>query len=366
MLVEKESRRFFLHSKSASRFAGTVLDLMPCPIVIWDPDGLPLIFNHQVRQLTGFSSANFQEEPHLWMNRIDPRHRGLFSSAWNKLLGGEKMVSCDYRFLPNGDKKNIWLRDVSVSHRNSEGELQCITSAYSDISDLRARRQVSQEKAIEARTVEIIDGLIHEMQNNLQTIRIGFDLLRLDKGIPLESQAIADGIEQANRSLQEVREYFMPSKTKYSEQDPMIILENVVRQMENELHSQGVRIRMIHHNPPTRVRLDLRQLHAALERVMAFVRALLPQGGELVIETSAQEVNNQRYVEFRVATSSSTSLEVEEKDLVRPFLRVNHRQVGLSIALARQIIHRHQGKIFFQKQSPHKGVFTILLKALPD
>jgi signal transduction histidine kinase len=112
------------------------------------------------------------------------------------------------------------------------------------------------------------------------------------------------------------------------------------------------------------VRIDSKQFRSALERVLEFSRALLPQGGELEVEVGLREIDGQRYVELQVASSSATSLQVEEKDVFRPFLRVNNFQVGLGIALAHQILRRHHGKIFFQKENPHRGLFTILLRVL--
>jgi K+-sensing histidine kinase KdpD len=95
---------------------------------------------------------------------------------------------------------------------------------------------------------------------------------------------------------------------------------------------------------------------------MEFSRALLPKGGELEIEAGLQEIGGERYVVLKVASSSATSLEVEEKDAFRPFLRVNNHQVGLGITLAHQILRRHQGNILFRKENPQRGLFTILLK----
>ena len=96
--------------------------------------------------------------------------------------------------------------------------------------------------------------------------------------------------------------------------------------------------------------------------MIEFSRALLPHGGELEVEAGLQVIDGQRYVELQVASSSATSLAVEEKDVFRPFLRINNRQIGLSLALTRQILSRHQGKISFQKENPRRGLFTILLR----
>lgn len=317
-------------------------------------------------QLTGFSGQEFREDSSLWMSRINPRDRSLVLTAWKKLQGGEKLVSCDYRFSPKKEAKEIWLRNVSVPYQNPQGGVEGIASTYTDISDLKVRRHRGQEGERGEDVVGIIDGLVHEIQNNLQMISMGLDLLRLSRTAPQDCGAVVRGIERTSKSLKELREYFLPPESEFSTENPAIILEEVVGQMERELHRQGVRLRMVRPGPLPLVQLDLKQFRSALERVMEFSCALLPKGGELKIEAGLQEIGSERYVELKVASSSATFLEVEEKDVFRPFLRLNNHQVGLGITLAHQILRRHQGNILFQKKNPQRGLFTILLKVRSD
>jgi K+-sensing histidine kinase KdpD len=253
---------------------------------------------------------------------------------------------------------------VSVAYPNSGVGIEGIASVYTDISDLKVPHAKSQEeegRAADAR--EIIDSLVHEIQNNLHVIGMGLDLLSLAQATPPEYGTIVNGMERTNKSLQELREYFFPPEMQCSPQNPAVILEEVVQRAEKEWLHQGVRLQMACRSPLPLVQLDLRQFRSALERVMEFSRVFLPRGGELEVAAGLQEIGGQQYVELKVANPSATSLEVEEKEVFRPFLRVNGHQVGLSLVLARQILHRHQGKIFFHKESPQGGLFTILLKA---
>ncbi len=348
--------------KSGPAAIGAVLEALPSAVAFWSPDRHFCIFNYQAKQLIGFSDRDFSENASLWINKIDPRDRDLVSSAWKKLKGGEKMVSCDYRFSPKGEEKEIWIRDVSVSYQNPPGEVKSIISNYTDISDLKISKQNSQRGKTSEPVVEVISALVHEIQNNLHVISMGLDLLRLDLGRPLESQHILNGIERVNNSILELREYFLPTQSQFSAEKAEIILEEVVQQMEKELRRQGVSIRISHRGPLPLVRLDRDQFRSALQRVIEFSRALLPHGGELEVEAGLQVIDGQRYVELQVASSSATSLAVEEKDVFRPFLRVNNRQIGLSLTLTRDILSRAQGKISFQKENPRRGLFTILLR----
>lgn len=344
----------------------SVLEMLPCAVALWMPNHFLCFLNYHVTQLTGFSDRDFQLDPSLWVSRIDPRDRGVFSTALRRLQAGEKMVSCEYRFYPRGDGREIWLRDVSVLRQNPHGEIESLISNYTDISDLKAGHSNGEWTQNAGNIVAVISALVHEIQNNLQAIGMGLDLLRMEGRAKGEYRPVADSVERMNKAILELREYLLPPEARFSAENPAIILDDVVRHMEKELRHQGVRLRMVRHSPLPLVRLDLKQFRSALERVLEFSRALLPQGGELEVEAGLQEIDGQRYVELQIASSSAICLDVEEKDVFRPFLRVNNRQVGLSLTLAQQILRRHHGTIHFQKENPLRGLFTILLEVRSD
>lgn len=361
MIEEDQSKSLFLLLKSETRSGA--LDLLPCAVAFWNFGTRSCVLNNAATKLTGFSGNDLRQNPSLWINRIHPQDRNLFLAASKRLRAGEKMVSCDYRFLPKTERKEIWLRDLSVSYRGRNGDVEGVASTYTDISDLRsATSKKARAEAKAKNIVEIIDGLVHDVQNSLQIITIGLDLLRVGQVEPQEHKALVNGIERAKKSIQDLNEYFFPPETQLSTQDPAIILEDLVRHMQDELSSKGIHLRILRKDPLPMVRVDLRQFRNALGRVLEFSRALVCKGGEVEVQAGLREIDDQSYVELQVASSSATSLEVEEKDVFRPFLRVNNYQVGLGIALAEQVLRRHQGKISFQKEKPNRGLFTILLK----
>ncbi len=362
MIVDNLSSNISLVSQNES-FTGPALDLMPCAVATWTTDGAVSVLNHSAQELLGFEARDLQRDRNLWISRIHPQDRDLFRAAWKKLLAGERKTSCDYRFSPNYGEKDIWIRDVSVSHQNPSGKVEGVTSAYINVTDLRGHRPKNQEERRLANVSDIIDSMVHGIKNDLQIINSGLDLMWLTGNRLSECQPLFEGVERINRSIQELREFFSPAEPQLSRANPKVILEEFVQAMGSKLTQQKINLRIRCRGPMPLVRLDWNKFRKVLAQVIEFSRLLLPQGGDLEIRTGIQELDGKRHMELQISCASATSLAVEEDDVFRPFLKVNGCQAGFGIALARQILCHQNGDISFQKQNPKRGLFTISLEA---
>jgi signal transduction histidine kinase len=90
-------------------------------------------------------------------------------------------------------------------------------------------------------------------------------------------------------------------------------------------------------------------------------RKLLPNGGELRVQGSLREENSEKYLELKVSSLGDLPCRLKVSNIFRPFLRINGQSIGLSMVLARDILHRHDGKMFFKTESDREAVMTILL-----
>jgi signal transduction histidine kinase len=336
--------------------AGALLELIPSPVALWSRDRRSCIFNESARQLIGFCEHDFRENPALWLDRISPRDRAGFLAEWRRLQRGEKKVSCSYRFLPKQRRAEIRLREVSVAYPIAGGA-SGIWSLYSEDpnveDDLGGVQQVR----------DLVRGLTHEIGNSLQAISGELDLLRLSGSLtPESSTAVTHGVRQIRKLAREIDEFLSPPPLQLRTENPATVLNEVILSRKNELIAQGIRITVVQRQSLPKAPLD-EQFRSALEHVIDFSCALLPQGGELKIETGLQRIADADYIELNLVTASPTSITVEEKDVFRPFLKLNGCRVGLSMAMARQILKRHFGKIIFRKERCDQGVFSILIKA---
>jgi PAS fold len=355
-LTDKNNRCW--PSKAGLVRAGAVLEFMPCSVALWSHDRSLCVFNDSTRQLLGFCERDFRQTTSLWLNRVHPQDRDRLVSAWNKLQQGEGKISCQYRFLPKHQAQQIRLREVSFSYPVRGGDAPGIWSFYVEESD----EEVSEIRQVR----ELVRGLTHEIANGLQVISGELDLLILAGALPQRSsKAIGHGVQQILKIAHEIEEYLEPPQFQLRSEDPAVVLTEVIRDSERELAEHGIRMAIVLRESLPKLPLDW-QFRKALRRVIEFSCALLPQGGELKIEAGLRWVEGDRYVELSLINASPTYLNMESNDVFRPFLKVNDRQVGLSMVMARQILRRGLGKIVFHNEHGKRGVFSILIKVVSE
>jgi nitrogen-specific signal transduction histidine kinase len=291
------------------------------------------------------------------VDRIHPQDRERFVNAWSRIEGGEKSTSCRYRFLPKNANKPIQLRESLFSDSNPAIALPAVWSLYTE-------DQINDEEVLKKRQTgrELVRGLTHEIVNSLQAIGGEVDLLRLTGTLPQESAwAVRRGVEQIRALVSDVSEYLSPSPLERWRENTATVILQVIQSITPRLEQCGIRVGVRFAQPLPELPLGA-QFRDALTRVIEFSYALLPKGGELQIEAGLKRIRKSRYVAVRVINVSPTSLDVEDKDVFRPYLIVNEYRVGLTMSLARQILRHHSGKIIFHKEQRNRGVFSILIK----
>jgi nitrogen-specific signal transduction histidine kinase len=342
--------------KSSAIQAGALLDVLPYPAAIWSPDRRLCVFNNPARQLFGFSEDDIRGNAALWVERIHPSDRSAYLSACKQLESGAQAASSKYRFSSKGRLNPLKIQEVALSCPiPGSGVSGCLTVYLQDLE--RPGRFVGTH-----RLRDLLAGLTHEIGNHLQAISGEIELLKWSGTVPTESaQTIASGISQIGNLAHEIQEYLFPVSHDTKTEDPGLLVRDITTSLQEELAASGIVTRVVLKEPLPKVPLD-REFGKALKRVINFSRALLPKGGELTIEAGTRVQENQHYIELNVVSSSSSTLQVEESEVFRPFLKLNGYRVGLSMAVAQRILRRHLGAIVFHKEQSNRGVFSVLIR----
>jgi signal transduction histidine kinase len=341
--------------------AAAILNHVPLPAALWSRNRRLGVLNDLTRQLVGLWEDDLELTGSLWMDRIHPQDRDSVVAAWNRLQNDETKISCQYRFFPKHKTQEVWLKETSFWYHPRQGGAPAVWSFYTE-EVTHKHKDFGETRNVR----ELLVGLTHEIGNNLQAIRGELDLLTLAGALPEQSsKTVIRGVDQIRKLTAEIAEYVSPPPLQLRSEDLALVLAEVIRVSERQLAEHGIELTVMLREPLPRLRLDW-QFRSALKRVIEFSCALLPQGGKLQIEAGLRWVEDDRYVELKLINASPTHLNVEGNDVFRPFLKVNDCRIGLSMAVARQALRRHFGKIAFRQEHRNRGVFSILIKVRPE
>ena len=334
-----------------------ILDLLPFPAVLWSRDRNPYVLNRSLRRLFGFAEIDAPNHFfHHWRACIHPEDRQSFDSAWHQIDSGETDTCCQYRFFPRPKEFPIPIREFLFSSSRPAWPSRSVWSLY--VEDKGPRNEGMERTPIG----ELVKGLTHEIGNNLQAIRGELDLLTIAGTLPRNrASTIFRDLERIRALTWEATDYLSPRAIEKNWQNPSELISAVIRKSRLRLAQRGIHVSSTIDEPLPYIFLD-RQFCSALERVIDFSATIQPRGGAVKIKVAANNINDKLYLEMRVINESPTRLELEENVLFRPYLKVNNRQLGLSLTMAQQILRDHFGNIIFRKTEPNIGIFVIRIK----
>jgi hypothetical protein len=264
--------------------------------------------------------------------------------------------------LRDDSNEPIWIREVSVLNEDPLAFPWAVTSAYTEISDLKSPYAKGDQGEMSAKFVE---NIIHALQNRLHTLSMGLELAGRGLSEQIEPIRLLEVVDSITRSVQDLRDSLNSVRGGLSAEDPAEILNAVFSNMSNELNRKSINLRLVRRGPVPMVRADKEQLCSAFARIIEFCGATLNKGGELKVEAGPKEVGGQIFAEFKVTTSAAASYEFGESRDSRPYmnLRVGNASAGLNLAIAAEILRRYQGQLSFCKTDKECGELTVLIRS---
>ena len=336
--------------------ARPLVDSLPFPAALWSRDHHPYALNRPACELVGFTERDYLRHGSLWLNQIHVDDRDKFVSTWKAMESGASSASCHYRFLPGGASRDIGVCEVLYAEPLPRDDKPAIWSVYT-------RESYADDETLKRRQVrDLFEGLAHEITNSLQTIGGEIDLLSLAAKVPAASvEIIQRGVGEIHELASEMSVFLAPPALDEGRESSTAIILEVMQGAGVALAKAGVRVRVGGRCALTDARVsgDFRE---ALGRVVEFCGALLPRGGELTVESEIKEVSSSPRLEVRLINRAPSPLGVDERNVFRPYLKIQQRRAGLGLLIARQTLRRRCGDIIFQKQQDDGRLFSFSIQ----
>jgi len=334
--------------------------MFPGAMSLWSRDRSFCLLNKQARRLFKYCGADFVRSPSLWLERIHLNDRSTFCRSVQALDEGKPTMQCDYRFFPLGEREPIWIWELAQLAQNHKDNDREIISAYTEISDLKSAHGAEKTKNHNDETAR---ELIHNFQNVVQKVSMEVEFALMDLKRRFDGDDALRTIDSIDNSLQGLRDQVANILRSPTSQDPVEIVDGIVRKMRGDLNRQNVHLRLVRRESLPRVKGDKEQLRSAFEHVFEFCGSMLKNGGDLEVEARRNNIQGQVYAEVKVMSSSEACIELGEKP--ETTLSAGHH-VGVGLELAREILARYRGQVFFQKEGKNRGQVIIRIKASPQ
>jgi signal transduction histidine kinase len=209
-------------------------------------------------------------------------------------------------------------------------------------------------------------GLAHEIKNPLSTIRLNMELLAEDFGDsenPRDRRALAKVkvVERECQRLQELLDNFLDfAKVRRLKLEPSNLNQQVKRVLDffkPKAKEAGIEvIDYLTSDLPT-VLLDREAFHGALLNLVLNAEQAMPDGGQLVVRTSATGDG----VALDLIDTGCGMDENTRRQIFDAFFSTKRGGSGLGLPTARKIIEAHGGQIRVQSETGRGTQFTIKL-----
>lgn len=347
--------------KEQQKIFESVIEHAPNGMIMVDASGKILLVNLQIEKLFGYDrnellgqkveilipeSLRKQHVMHRKNYGQDPSPRTM--GAGRDLVGRRKdgsQISIEVGLNPLSTKEGFF-----------------VLAAITDISS----RKELEKRALDAEHVAAIGKLsshvAHEIRNPLSSISLNLDLMH-DELQSLHQETKSARIAEADTLLKAIQrevehlndlasDYLKFSRLPKHQKESTDLEElflTTLQLLEPEAKMKGINI-VTKKTKGISIILDPKQIHQALLNLIKNSFEAMPKGGKVEISITTEE----EAVTITIRDEGTGMDEATQKKIFDPFYTTKEKGTGLGLALVRQIILEHEGRIWFES-TPGKG-----------
>ncbi|HLM68379.1 MAG TPA: HAMP domain-containing sensor histidine kinase [Longimicrobium sp.] len=224
------------------------------------------------------------------------------------------------------------------------------------------RRRAEEEKLAAMGTATA--RILHQIKNPLQTIVLHADLLQNEKMVadPAQRREVADAIigesQRLVDMLGELSVYASGAQRALNRQP--VALDDLVRQVTahevRESAGTGVRVDASHMDPAV-VLADAYYLRQAVDNLVRNACEAMEQQADARLEVSVERDGGNAVV--RIADNGPGIAPDKLERIFQPFVSTKGKGMGLGLAICREIVEAHAGRLEVDSQPGEGTTFTL-------
>jgi PAS domain S-box-containing protein len=248
---------------------------------------------------------------------------------------------------------------------------------FRDITEQRElEAQFRQSQKMEA-FGQLAGGVAHDFNNILAVIRLQVALLKSEPSLSLQQLDFADGIEKAaHRAANLTRQLLLFSRQKAMQPhdlDLKEVMESMAKMLQRTL-GENIQLQFKFFPESLFIHADAGMIDQILLNLTVNARDAMPQGGRIIVETSAIEFDEALAAETKHARPgafvclgvSDTGCGIPAEILPRifePFFTTKEigKGTGLGLATVFGIVHQHRGWVSVFSEVNRGSTFRVYL-----
>jgi len=354
--------------QKSERLYRTVGELINYGIWVSNAEGKNTYNSESFLKLLGMTQQQATDTP--WPEMLHPDDGARTVAAWGECIRTGQPFDVEHRYRgKDGHWHPILERGVPV--RDDQGQIICWTGISLDISNLKQAEQALLRSEKLASVGRMAASIAHEINNPLEAVA---NLLYLAKGVDGLPEDSGQYLEMAEAELKRIAHITRQSLGFYRESNaPALtsvnaVLDSTVDLLKNKIKAKHATIerRWDTDVKITAVAGELRQVFANL--LSNSLDAIDNRGTIWLRICAVPDCNNNcRSVRVTIADNGKGINAAARQHVFEPFFTTKGAiGTGLGLWVSKQIVDKHQGRIWQHSRSKgtHRGtIFTIILPA---
>ena len=324
-------------------------------------------------KILGYSQENFYANPYLLDDIVHIEDKQLFELTLNPKLSPKESVTLRYR---HKEGHYLWVEEYTTLIYDKEGNLFGIEGIIRDNTE---KILVSKEvQKTEKERQKLLSTISHELKTPITTIQGYVDAILDNKIPPGESQRYLKNIQNKVTMLDHlINDLFELSQFesnqiqfKFSQITAEELMVDIYNKFFEDIHHVGLRFEL---NIDCDIVNSKVEIIADRERILQVFFNLIynaikytPPGGKISVSCTAHGGNQ---VLIAVSDTGNGILEADLPHVFERFYRGSHSAVyskqggGLGLAISKEIIIKHNGRITVESEPGRGTTFQIFLPA---
>jgi PAS domain S-box-containing protein len=313
-----------------------------------------------------------------WLQLLHPEDRERASEALRAVLRGEQSYDVEYRVV-RPDRSVRIVRSHAETTRDDAGRTRRIFGILQDVTDRRQlEEQLRQSQKMDA-IGQLAGGVAHDFNNILTSMLLQVSVGLEESTLPPE---VLESLKQirsdAERAANLTRQLLLFSRRQAMQLRDLNLNEVVTNlaKMLQRIIGEDVRLQLHPHPAPLMTHADAGMLEQLLMNLAVNARDAMPEGGNLVIETSERVVDETlawlnpdaqpgRYTCLEVSDTGSGIRPEILPHIFEPFFTTKEpgKGTGLGLATVFGIVKQHHGWLKVYSEIGQGTTFQIYLPA---